>query len=53
VETLEHLGHPYRALGESGKAREAWQTALRLCHEQRRTLDAQRIQGLLDGLGQD
>lgn len=50
AETLEHLGHPYRALGQSNKARESWEAALRICRDQHRSTDAQRIEELLDEL---
>jgi tetratricopeptide (TPR) repeat protein len=47
AETLEHLGHPHRALGQFDQASEAWAAALRLCRDQHRSVDAQRIEGLL------
>ncbi|HJP80074.1 MAG TPA: BTAD domain-containing putative transcriptional regulator [Pseudonocardiaceae bacterium] len=53
AETLDHLGYPYRALGEFDKAREAWKAALRLYREHERYTDVHRIQDLLDNLDQD
>jgi tetratricopeptide (TPR) repeat protein len=50
AETLDHLGHPYLALGEVGKAREAWQAALWLYRGHERSADAQRVQALLNEL---
>jgi DNA-binding SARP family transcriptional activator len=53
AETLDHLGHPYRALGEFDKARETWQAALRLYREHERSADVQRVAGLLDELDRE
>ena len=50
AETLDHLGHPYRAMGKLDKARETWQAAVRLYREHKRFADVQRIQLLLDEL---
>ena len=50
AETLDHLGHPYRALGQLDKAREAWQAAMRRYRDHKRFADVQRIQALLDEL---
>ena len=47
AETLEHIGHPLRALGRVDEARAAWKAALRVCREQRRPIDVGRIEGLL------
>jgi DNA-binding SARP family transcriptional activator len=47
LETLEHLGHPHRSLGELAEAREAWEAALRLSQEHRRLDEAQRLTRLL------
>ena len=51
AETLDHLGHPYRALGQFDKARETWQAAKLRYREHKRFADVQRIQALLDELG--
>ena len=51
--TLEHLGHPYLALGKPDKAREVWEAALRVRRDQQRFADVARIQALLDGLPPD
>ena len=50
AETLDHLGHPYLALGEVDQARAVWQEAARLYREHRRSADLARIQAQLDQL---
>ena len=42
--TLDNLGHPYKALGEYGQARAVWQEALELYRQQERADDAHRLQ---------
>lgn len=53
AETLDHLGHPYRALGEFDKAREAWEAALALYREHERSADVHRIQARLAELDRE
>jgi len=48
--TLDHLGHPYAALGQYGRARAVWQDALEMYRAQRRDEDVVRVQRQLDTL---
>jgi tetratricopeptide (TPR) repeat protein len=48
ADTLDHLGHPYAALGQPERARAVWRQALELCRSLDRVADAERIQRQLD-----
>lgn len=48
--TLDSMGHPLAALGQHDQARAAWQEALKLCREQGRDDDAERVQQQLGNL---
>jgi tetratricopeptide (TPR) repeat protein len=50
ADTLERLGQTYAVLGDYDQACHTWQQALRLYQDQGRMVDAQRVQGQIEGL---
>ncbi|MFD2468966.1 AfsR/SARP family transcriptional regulator [Amycolatopsis silviterrae] len=51
ADTLEHLGHTHREMGDDGKARTVWQLALDLFRAQGRLAQAAAVEAALARLG--
>ncbi|WP_409463441.1 BTAD domain-containing putative transcriptional regulator [Amycolatopsis sp. GA6-003] len=51
ADTLEHLGHTHRAMGEAGEARTVWQLALDLFRAQGRFAEVNAVETALARLG--
>jgi tetratricopeptide (TPR) repeat protein len=53
ADTLEHLGHPYLALGQYDQTRAAWSEALHLYLVQGRQVEASRVERQLEAVPED
>ncbi|MGW7542997.1 ATP-binding protein [Streptomyces sp. NPDC054770] len=52
ADTLDRLGHPHAALGRPDQARAVWREARDLYRQQGRHQEAEHVERLLDGLGE-